>query len=255
MMKIKQSFLLLLLYMGLCVQSTTLVAAAKTAKTYQIEMIIFTQINSDHLQQEQWPISGQTTVWPKRLITLQPSVTNKDSDNQNLPFPQTEAQAFTPTKNFQLLPNSALTLKKEFYMLKKNPEYRVIQHIAWLQQPSNRTQSVHIYGGNTYQGQQIQVYGTREYRPYDPNVTSELDGYISIQLQRYFNVTLNLQLSEPSSRLDKITGKNIFDTTQTPLFYFRFNQTRRTRSNELNYIDHPLLGVLLKITPVKDEDN
>lgn len=35
---------------------------------------------------------------------------------------------------------------------------------------------------------------------------------------------------------------------------YRLQQTRRIRLNELHYFDHPMFGVLLKVTPVKQDD-
>jgi hypothetical protein len=45
--------------------------------------------------------------------------------------------------------------------------------------------------------------------------------------------------SSPLTRIDKI-----------PLRAAHVNQSRRMRSNELHYIDHPMLGILVRVTPV-----
>ncbi len=43
-----------------------------------------------------------------------------------------------------------------------------------------------------------------------------------------------------------------------PVYPYRhavlLDQTRRMRSNETHYIDHPLLGVVIKFTPITAED-
>jgi hypothetical protein len=43
-----------------------------------------------------------------------------------------------------------------------------------------------------------------------------------------------------------------------PLYPYRhavlLQQTRRMRSNEVHYIDHPLLGLIVKFTPVTAEE-
>ena len=57
-----------------------------------------------------------------------------------------------------------------------------------------------------------------------------VDGTICVSIRRYLNVTLNLLF------------KNNLD-------YFYLSENRRMRSNELNYIDFPVYGVLIKIVP------
>lgn len=57
---------------------------------------------------------------------------------------------------------------------------------------------------------------------------NNVDGTICVSIQRYLNVTLHLLF------------KNNFD-------YFYLSENRRMRSNELNYIDFPVYGVLIKI--------
>ena len=43
-----------------------------------------------------------------------------------------------------------------------------------------------------------------------------------------------------------------------PVYPFRhavlIKQARRMRSNEVHYIDHPLLGLIIKFTPVSDQE-
>jgi hypothetical protein len=47
--------------------------------------------------------------------------------------------------------------------------------------------------------------------------------------------------------------------TLEPIYPFRhavlLNQTRRMRSGEVHYIDHPMLGVIVKITPLPDPES
>jgi hypothetical protein len=33
--------------------------------------------------------------------------------------------------------------------------------------------------------------------------------------------------------------------------YFELNESRRMRSKELHYLDHPAMGIIVKITPVE----
>ena len=62
---------------------------------------------------------------------------------------------------------------------------------------------------------------------------NNVEGIIRVSVQRYLNVALNLVFKNNSN-------------------YFYLSQNRRMRSNELNYVDFPLYGVLIKIVPVKE---
>jgi hypothetical protein len=51
----------------------------------------------------------------------------------------------------------------------------------------------------------------------------------------------------PSSNSTPLTAINVI-----PLRAANINQSRRMRSNELHYIDHPLLGILVRVTPLAE---
>ncbi|ACJ20157.1 CsiV family protein [Coxiella burnetii] len=61
---------------------------------------------------------------------------------------------------------------------------------------------------------------------------NNVEGTVRVSVQRYLNVALNLVFKNNSN-------------------YFYLSQNRRMRSNELNYVDFLLYGVLIKIVPVK----
>ncbi|PJB10298.1 MAG: hypothetical protein CO120_05720, partial [Gammaproteobacteria bacterium CG_4_9_14_3_um_filter_38_9] len=81
---------------------------------------------------------------------------------------------------------------------------------------------------------------------------SELNGTISIELDHYFNVHAHLLLTEPTTLLEKIDATHYFEQWNQPTFHFQFFENRRMRSDELNYLGHPLMGVLIKIISVKN---
>ena len=64
---------------------------------------------------------------------------------------------------------------------------------------------------------------------------------------RYIDLKFNLLFAQP---LSTISGANDYSNTQGRFAYFRLQQNRRMRSRELNYIGHPLYGVLVKVVPV-----
>jgi hypothetical protein len=72
--------------------------------------------------------------------------------------------------------------------------------------------------------------------------TSKLDKTINIQ-PNHSNDISNII---PSTRSTPLTA-----ISEVPLRAAEVNQSRRMRSNELHYIDHPMLGILVRVTPLK----
>lgn len=101
----------------------------------------------------------------------------------------------------------------------------------------------------------------------------EINGNIHLYRSRYLHIVSNLQVQHwrtlaNSHELDKglssqhssqLLGQNIIPSSSSsplttidkiPLRAAHVNQSRRMRSNELHYIDHPMLGVLVRVTPI-----
>jgi len=106
--------------------------------------------------------------------------------------------------------------------------YKVLLNIAWQQEiPVTR------------HGKPIHISGDK------------IDGTITINRDRYFDIKTNLILTEPISYLNTISPGNYSDTPNNEFTSFQMKQTRRMRSNELNYIDQPLFGMLIKIVHIE----
>ena len=61
---------------------------------------------------------------------------------------------------------------------------------------------------------------------------SPIYGTVTVSRGRYLHVDLDLVYQDDSGR-------------------FRFTSHRRMRSNEIHYMDHPMFGVLILITPLE----
>lgn len=100
----------------------------------------------------------------------------------------------------------------------------------------------------------------------------EINGNIHLYRSRYLHIVSELQVQHwrtlaNAHELDKgltsphssqLLGKNIIPSSSSsplttidkiPLRAAHVNQSRRMRSNELHYIDHPMLGILVRVTP------
>lgn len=198
-----------------------LAANADIAKAYQVELIIFSHMSTKSLDSEQWPLSNANTSQYTNTITLAPNTSD--------------------LHYYRLLDPQNFTLAKEQARLNKYiSTYHTIMHIAWHQlvfEP-RYARAIHIKGGNIYNN--------------DGTTIPQVNGTIRVSVQHYLNVSLNLTFAASSHAISKLARNHYFDNARNGLIYFHLLQTRRMRSNELNYIDFPLYGILIKITPVQN---
>jgi hypothetical protein len=171
--------------------------------SYQIDLIVFTHINNQAMNSENWP---NTLKQPYLKNAVNPE--------------------FDPV----------LGLQKEADKLKQQDDYKIILHTSWQQNVTSLRDAkwIRIYGGQPYdaQGQPIQ--------PDDNRLPTywELNGKIKISKSNFFDIYTDLYLTIPTGSQNNII----------PLRTFIMQQHRRTKLNQLNYLDHPLFGVLIKIS-------
>ncbi|GGK69016.1 CsiV family protein [Amphritea balenae] len=245
------------LYSGIVVALASLLlfnsSAQAETRNYQVEVLIFSNLTSDTLDDEIWPTIDAVPALRSRKLTYY--------------------QQGQPINYFTRLPKSSLQMGGKQASLRRSPDYRVLFHEAWVQpigeiKDQNR---VRITGGDILD-----------------NGLYELDGYISIDKARYLHFRTNLfhsrQLSATETRLllqattkpdsqnltegDNLTaassdneamtddesanGNRYLTQTAIPDFLTtNLTSGRRMRSNELHYLDHPLFGVLVQMTPTE----
>lgn len=203
-------------------------ALSNSERTYQIELVVFSHITAQGLASEEWP---SVPINPPP-----PSAINLDQSNK---------------KSFAILPKSDFFLSTEQRRLERNKNYHVLLHLAWRQRipNSHHAQPIHVYGGNIYNSSG-NIVGTAIYgqQPYNPDNVWQLNGTITPMLSHYIDIKMNLLFAQPFSSLP--TG-NHANNIQGQFAYFQLKQTRRMRSRELNYIGHPLYGVLIKVVPIE----
>ena len=166
---------------------------------------------------------------------------------------------------YALLPDEELQLTHTVRKISRRNNFRKLFHHAWRQPAATRKDSPHIIitGGDKFDNH------------------FELEGTIQLGVERYLHITTDLWLSSfvgnaglerdlwstlpkrpetnPQSTPSNAIA-NEFDPVQhsfLALFGNQYSvdrtvtlrQTRRMRSGELHYIDHPLIGLLVKVTP------
>lgn len=242
-----------LLFFGLLGISTPSTAAEPD--WYQIEILLFAQ---------QPDYQRSSELWRDDFAP----------DNSSNPVKLEEKPGGNLSRQpFLLLPSDQRQLNNSAQRIERAPDLRLLKHLAWRQpvQQKDQAQAVLIQAGDRFDG---------EY---------ELEGTLTIFRGRYLHASSDLFFSqfknieninqldwsvfskdggvsdsdawlqdqnlekhnEPVSASRPGIGSNArFIRAATA----RLNQSRRMRSNELHYIDHPLFGILVQITPYKQPD-
>lgn len=155
-------------------------------------------------------------------------ITPKTLQSQQWPAVSNE----TPVTAVNETQHPAFDLAHEKKMLQRNPEYKILLDSHWQESwhGENATVTIPLSSSNNQ---------------------SQLHGSMKITLGHYFDVDTKLLLSEPTPLLQKLTPNGFFNHWNQSYFNFQLSENRRMRSNELNYLNHPLMGVLIKIIPMK----
>ncbi|MFT5448399.1 MAG: hypothetical protein ACI9DC_003583 [Gammaproteobacteria bacterium] len=107
--------------------------------------------------------------------------------------------------------SSAYRLSGIWQVLRGSSQFRPLRHLAWTQRGRSSRFAPEILLGDS--------------------PTSDVFGTVRLSRSRFLHLNLDLLLSDDNGS-------------------YRLTNHRRMRSNELNYIDHPLFGVLVIATPL-----
>ncbi|MGZ5621011.1 MAG: CsiV family protein [Methylobacter sp.] len=158
------------------------------------------------------PVLAEGGAYQIELIVFLQSMPNTEVFDQassqiNWPSDLTELGSYNkPEKT---------SLDDSYTALAKDPAYRPILHVAWIQPPVEKGLSspVHIQGAD-----------------------GKLNGYLQIQHDQGLQMTVDLELASHSG--DGFKKNEIY----------RLNEKRSMKLNEVYYLDHPKFGVIAKIS-------
>lgn len=252
-----------------CIMSINLLAASKkNPDSYQVELIVFRQNNTEELHQEHWPLYELKV--PNNAIQLS-SAHQLDQSISQFDDIKEEKQYYT------LLEDNKLNYKSIASKIRANSRYKMISHIGWQQPRADFIKAKPIYftAGTTYNtvNPQESHVKTADADEYANNTnqeslspislsTPEISGVLTINLKKFFHSDLELLYHTPALLNESNTQEpfsvvkdfdmyarnpnNDFDNVY--LQSFLINQKARTKIKELAYIDHPMFGAIVVIS-------
>lgn len=238
-----------------------------------VELIYPTpETEEDALELEQ-PVDNLSEATEPPIAFSDLQIEPADSEKE----PEAEPELKGPVA-YAVLDNENKQLQKHVNRLLRTGQHRLLFHETWLQPFEDRKQAVSLL--------------IRAGKQYDRHY--ELEGYVSFSVERYLHLNTDLWLSnfistigteqmpwpvlptpptvikaqqQIASELNLSAPMGIgFFGSQTRPFELLFDQQysvdrtvvmrqhRRMRSNELHYLDHPLMGILVKVTPYEEPE-
>ncbi|SCZ59575.1 CsiV family protein [Thiohalomonas denitrificans] len=250
----------------------TLIAAPVAAadreevRWYDVELIIFTPGEDRFLDAEAWPEAPRLP----------------ETEEARLPGEPIGAQEI---EAFQILTPDELQLAGAYRRLQDSSQFEPLVHIGWRQPGLNKNEALPVRitldaNGQLLTGERTPSTAARGALSQQADLP-RLDGTVTVVLSRYLHLNTDLvyrieadsampggMFGEPSTqdpaiinlstrgRSDEVRSREQSLAPDTEPFargprYLEFvvNDSRRMRSRELHYVDHPVLGVIALITP------
>ncbi|EPE37812.1 peptidoglycan binding protein CsiV [Candidatus Photodesmus anomalopis] len=208
-------------------------------RQFDIEIVIFKRIIDVKNTGESWP-----NTLPK--INLNHARSFEDKEYQI-------------KKGIKILPSAEYKLTdKSLQSLKEHQDFEILLHKAWRQNDDNREYSpiFHIQAGKNYSKELNQDIITNKENISQP--IYELNGKLQIYVQHYLYLEIELNLNKLHTVNQKIDlsffNPNFKDKNKQFIKSYRMNQKRQIRSSETHYLDHPLMGIIIQINRVNEEE-
>jgi hypothetical protein len=250
------------------------IQARAAQELYEVEMVVFSTLDSDAVHAELWPINPGAPDFSKgrRLKTKENLLAENKQHAESLeatleresPLNHMLVEDELPVEQmgFVILPKSHWKLSDPAKKLGR--QYQVLLHSAWRQPITETTQAIYFQGGKAYHSPESIDAG--QYPNFSGTTGAyEFEGLLKLRKNRFLHAEVDFILQEPAKAEqaeDNATSHSIWLLTRdnwrpdanTQLQSFRLQQSRKMRSKELHYLDHPAMGVLIQISPI-DQDN
>lgn len=165
---------------------------------------------------------------------------------------------YIPEYYFKLLPGEDLKLRDAAEKIATSKSYRILKHFAWRQPGLAREISIPIVFHDEIAAETPEpIPGVDEQAPL-LYTQAKLYGVFNVSLSRFLHLDSVLRFEANGlAPLPETSTETLTTETQTTIKPRPLNvvyiekQKRRMRSKEVHYIDHPVIGMLVLMTPVE----
>lgn len=226
---------------------------AEDMRYYDVEIVIIENLDESQRTSENWPLQVNLTL-PEKIITL-----GQPFNKEWLP------QEVDLKESYKLLNSSHYQLTAELEKIAESETQRVIFHTAWRQPGLDKNLSLPVYFKREIPAppvieneNQTQENIESEQSTESLKTPSILEGILRVTLARYLHLEAELtlqnkipELAPSDNPFSVLDNENVRKELQKQGVIHLKQDRRRIRSNELHYLDHPVLGILVRMTPHK----
>lgn len=248
---LRQFSLLFLLSM-----SVVLANAEEDIRYYNVEVILFEHLDTGNQDAEDWKPSKQVSEASQAEL----------SHILGQSYVMEAESVYQPELMFTLVPEQEYQLHEEATKIKESSSRRVLMHTAWRQPGLASEQAIRVYFKHIIENTDNSEQSTdKQHEAANSQITPAtplqpyIEGSIKVMLARYLHVDTDIMYfalrelgkNTTSTETDPaITLINEYRNDEEAFTLYQMKQLRRRmRSSELHYLDHPVIGMLLKITP------
>ena len=223
----------------------SLLSFAEDVRYYDVEIILFENLDNASRQSENWPSS----------VELQRPETSIEIGQ---PYPGPLPKNYDPKLTFKPLKQKDYQLQEQARKIEESDSRRVLLHTGWRQPGMAPEDALTVYFKRQIPGTTVSNPVTSEV-PGSPMATSrlaapeagELEGMIKVILSRYLHVDADIVFRPKMAEANpqSFYSMETMENTAQPVVYHLKQTRRRMRSRELHYLDNPVLGMLVLITP------
>lgn len=205
------------LLLGLMVATAVPPAAAQSAADwYEIEIIVFRQPEPTGANAELHPVDPPPPEASQVVSLRQPGA-------GGVPY--------------EMLRSGDLKLGGVYESLEQSERYEPLLHIGWRQPGVGESAAA-------------SVAIPPEWQPWSQAQRPPLHGLVRFHKERYLHLAVDLRYQPPAVAPDEpeLAFDGTMTETVTPTYVHQ--QSRRLRTGELHYLDHPTLGVVVEVRQV-----
>jgi len=231
---------------------------------YEIEVIVFANTQQKGLDTETWPNNPPMRSF-SQVVSLDlpqgggvPRQDLPDFAKADYSAAKSSGMASVVPEPFTFLSSRELQLGDIVRRLRSDSRYQPLLHVAWRQPTLNPKSAppVFVYSGMENPGnsgvvntdmlmagpQSVKLYGL---------IRLSVSRYLHVETDLHYRTTVTQQeyvLEQPSGffggseAVEKMVQRNV-------LLDFRMHESRRMRSKEIHFFDHPMFGAIIMVTP------
>lgn len=222
---------------------TPAILTAQDPSMYRVELVLFRHTDPDAPRSEVWR-SGEVERLDEALDLAEP-----------------DGSRSAPATLFRDAAGTPFGLRGIVTRLEQSPLYEVIASYAWEQPGLAQADSVPVrirtgrLLGRAAPAQDPRAPESWRITPVLGRVPTEpdgqirlyeVDGTITLSLARFLHLQTDLLYRRPGE--GALPGDSVWTLEGNRLVESRANERRRMRSSETHYLDHPLMGIIVRVT-------